>query len=227
MKQRRYTHGGKVRADSRSGYRGVQSHRDADTGDERHQAYISDPVTKKRIVLGTYYDKKIAAQAHDTAAIGFYGEGAILNFPSKKQTSVRSGKKYIKKAAIPNTKCLTCDSLFYKRTANHAYCQPKCRPSTPKGAGGKFEVLHRDNFRCIYCGRAPWNTPDLIMHIDHIYPHAKGGRNTLSNLVTSCCECNVVKSATLIEDEEEILKIVENRNREKGLNPKRIIKLFR
>lgn len=51
----------------------------------------------------------------------------------------------------------------------------------------RFEVFKRDSFTCQYCGR---KAPDVILEIDHIKPVAKGGENTLLNLITSCKECN-------------------------------------
>lgn len=51
----------------------------------------------------------------------------------------------------------------------------------------RFETMKRDNFTCQYCGRTP---PDAVLEVDHREPKAKGGKDTLENLVTSCFECN-------------------------------------
>lgn len=51
----------------------------------------------------------------------------------------------------------------------------------------RFEVFKRDSFTCQYCGR---KAPDVVLEVDHIKPVAKGGNNSLLNLVTSCVECN-------------------------------------
>ena len=227
MKQREYTHGEKARADSKSGYRGVQSHRCPTTGDERHQAYISDPATKKRITLGSFHDKKLAAKARDEAARHFYGVDAILNFPeSESRGSFGSGWK-LKSTPNPAIPCKTCGTMFAARSPTHLYCNPKCRVSAKTPKAGRWIVLNRDKFRCLYCGRASWDNPNLVMHVDHVHPVADGGKNTLSNLVTSCGSCNEVKSNTILENEEEILAIVESRNEKSGLNPKIIIKFSR
>lgn len=55
----------------------------------------------------------------------------------------------------------------------------------------RFEILHRDGFRCQYCG----TTPQLgaVLQVDHIIPVANGGANTWSNLITSCRDCNIGK----------------------------------
>lgn len=51
----------------------------------------------------------------------------------------------------------------------------------------RFEVFKRDKFTCVYCGR---KAPDVILEVDHIEPVAKGGDNSIANLVTSCIDCN-------------------------------------
>ena len=62
----------------------------------------------------------------------------------------------------------------------------------------RFEVFKRDSFTCQYCGK---KAPDSVLHIDHITPVSKGGKNTLMNLVTSCVDCNLGKgSRTLCYD---------------------------
>jgi len=37
----------------------------------------------------------------------------------------------------------------------------------------RFEIFKRDSFRCQYCGKS---APDVILHIDHIEPASKGGK---------------------------------------------------
>jgi integrase len=51
----------------------------------------------------------------------------------------------------------------------------------------RFEILKRDGFRCIYCGRQP---PDVRLHVDHKIPVYDGGPTQRNNLVTSCEQCN-------------------------------------
>jgi CRISPR/Cas system Type II protein with McrA/HNH and RuvC-like nuclease domain len=48
----------------------------------------------------------------------------------------------------------------------------------------KHRILKRDKFKCVYCG----SQRDLT--IDHVIPKSKGGKNTWSNMVTSCGKCN-------------------------------------
>ena len=67
----------------------------------------------------------------------------------------------------------------------------------------RFEVLKRDKFTCQYCGK---QSPSIVLHLDHIKPVSKGGKNTLLNLVTSCVDCNLGKGARELSDESELEK---------------------
>ena len=67
----------------------------------------------------------------------------------------------------------------------------------------RFEVLKRDSFTCQYCGKQP---PDTVLHLDHIKPVSKGGKNTILNLVTSCVDCNLGKSDVELSDDSAIKK---------------------
>ncbi|PNX81517.1 ethylene-responsive transcription factor 3-like protein [Trifolium pratense] len=47
----------------------------------RFGAEIRDPLTKKRLWLGTFKTAEEAARAYDLKAISFHGERAVTNFP--------------------------------------------------------------------------------------------------------------------------------------------------
>lgn len=59
----------------------------------------------------------------------------------------------------------------------------------------RFQILGRDKFTCRYCGRS---APSVILHVDHRFPFSKGGANDLTNLVTSCSECNFGKGQSVL-----------------------------
>lgn len=61
----------------------------------------------------------------------------------------------------------------------------------------RFAVLERDGFRCVYCGLTPQD--DVVLQIDHVYPKAKGGENTMENFATACNYCNLGKGDVLIK----------------------------
>ena len=70
----------------------------------------------------------------------------------------------------------------------------KQRRVTPKL---RLQVLARDKFRCMLCGRGPEET---VLHVDHITPVAKGGKNEKDYLATLCQECNLGKSVQTIDE---------------------------
>ena len=51
----------------------------------------------------------------------------------------------------------------------------------------RYQVLKRDNFKCVLCGNDAKNT---LLVIDHKIPVAGGGTNDFDNLRTLCRECN-------------------------------------
>jgi 5-methylcytosine-specific restriction endonuclease McrA len=53
-----------------------------------------------------------------------------------------------------------------------------CRPEK------RLAIYLRDGFICVYCGR------EMSLSLDHVIPHALGGGNEASNLVTACKPCN-------------------------------------
>ncbi len=67
----------------------------------------------------------------------------------------------------------------------------------------RFEVFKRDSFTCQYCGKS---APDVILEVDHIEPVSKGGTNDITNLITSCKDCNRGKAARRISDDSVIKK---------------------
>ena len=67
----------------------------------------------------------------------------------------------------------------------------------------RFEVLKRDKFTCQYCGR---QAPDVVLNIDHITPVSKGGTNDITNLVTSCFDCNSGKTDIELSDDAAVKK---------------------
>lgn len=48
------------------------------------------------------------------------------------------------------------------------------------------QVLERDNYTCVYCGNE-------ATEADHIIPVAKGGTDTMDNLVAACKKDNGTK----------------------------------
>ncbi len=56
----------------------------------------------------------------------------------------------------------------------------------------RYDIMKRDNFRCVLCGRTA--REGVKLHVDHILPVAKGGLTVPDNLRTLCDQCNLGKS---------------------------------
>ncbi len=58
-------------------------------------------------------------------------------------------------------------------------------------ASMRYEIMRRDGFRCVLCGRGAED--GVKLHVDHILPVSKGGKTEVGNLRTLCSECNMGK----------------------------------
>ncbi|SKA71240.1 HNH endonuclease [Paucidesulfovibrio gracilis DSM 16080] len=59
----------------------------------------------------------------------------------------------------------------------------------------RYDILKRDNFKCVICGRSPATDFNCKLHIDYIKPWSKGGLTVPENLQTLCDACNLGKGA--------------------------------
>lgn len=66
------------------------------------------------------------------------------------------------------------------------------RKREPISARLRFEIFHRDNFTCQYCGQS---APDVVLHVEHRIPVAHGGTSDKENLFAACSACNLGKAA--------------------------------
>ncbi len=60
----------------------------------------------------------------------------------------------------------------------------------------RFNVLKRDNYRCIICGASA--NDGVTLEVDHILPISRGGKTEISNLQTLCHHCNRGKHARMM-----------------------------
>ena len=111
---------------------------------------------------------------------------------------------YRSKHSLVSLSCAYCGKKFKRRKAkikgSKSFCCAKCCQNWNKENLSKkgvrkeispkkrFNILERDNFSCVYCGK----TGDKL-EIDHIIPQSLGGTNSESNLVACCSACNLGK----------------------------------
>lgn len=106
--------------------------------------------------------------------------------------------------------CLDCGHKYYANGSDIWLRKcPQCQSAKKSGGTKKvvstrnisdklrYQVLRRDNFKCCTCGASPAKDPSVELHVDHIIPWSKGGKNTLENLQTLCSRCNLGKSDLL------------------------------
>lgn len=79
-------------------------------------------------------------------------------------------------------------------------CEKRSRKRRPLPSKLRFQILHRDGFKCRYCGAT---SDDDQLHIDHIYPVSAGGNDSEENLVTSCATCNMGKSDRILDEPDD------------------------
>ena len=61
----------------------------------------------------------------------------------------------------------------------------------------RYDVLHRDGFHCVRCGRG--REDGVKLHVDHIVPVSRGGKSVMGNLQTLCEDCNCGKGNRYLE----------------------------
>lgn len=73
----------------------------------------------------------------------------------------------------------------------------------------RYEILERDNFKCVACGRGPKD--GVILNVDHIFLKSKGGKATLENGRTLCDDCNRGKSDLILDSRKDDVYLFSNR----------------
>lgn len=91
------------------------------------------------------------------------------------------------------TECLEYNNYIFKNKTITKRKATSRRNTITKAV--RFAILERDNHMCQYCGSKA--TDGVKLQVDHIIPVAKGGTDSLNNLITSCIDCNQGKSDRL------------------------------
>jgi len=127
--------------------------------------------------------------------------------------------------------CHHCGKEFVKNNAksNQIYCSNECANECAKQRSQtrwRFVIFERDDFTCFYCGKTSYRDGSEL-HVDHVVPGSKGGKDEASNLVTSCQLCNLSKGDSEIRNIEPILAEVKKRNLAAKLPDGCVIKITR
>ncbi|MHA1671649.1 MAG: HNH endonuclease [Promethearchaeota archaeon] len=70
----------------------------------------------------------------------------------------------------------------------------------------RAEILRRDGYRCVHCGRNP-EEDNIKLEVDHIIPVEWGGKTEPENLQTLCRECNQGKKDYFSDyDDNDVVK---------------------
>jgi HNH endonuclease len=80
-------------------------------------------------------------------------------------------------------------------------------PRRPLSRHLRVQVLARDGYRCLMCGRSK---EEVALEVDHVIPVADGGTDELHNLATLCRDCNGGKSAYRFTDYRSVTVIPPN-----------------
>lgn len=64
----------------------------------------------------------------------------------------------------------------------------------------RYDILERDGFKCILCGRTALED-GIKLHVDHIQPIRHGGKTIPENLRTLCQDCNLGKGSKWHEED--------------------------
>lgn len=89
-------------------------------------------------------------------------------------------------------------------------------PSPHLSREDALKVFQRDQFKCYYCGLDGLHRFEnwLILTVDHVHPHAKGGGRHMNNLVTACQPCNLIKGKRVFKSAQEAKEFVAGKREE-------------
>ena len=78
-------------------------------------------------------------------------------------------------------------------------------PSPHLSREDAMKVFQRDQFKCYYCGLDGQQDFEswMLLTIDHVHPHAKGGSWHMDNLVTACQPCNLLEGKRVFKSLQE------------------------
>ena len=113
---------------------------------------------------------------------------------------------------------------------NEMHWKQKKLKRNPSGNNGcrvridlRFTIYQMQNFKCQYCGTDLKGEKRNNLHLDHLIPQSKGGKNEPSNLILTCANCNCSRQDKAWESfadrngKRRIRKWIVSMNTEKGI----------
>jgi 5-methylcytosine-specific restriction endonuclease McrA len=117
---------------------------------------------------------------------------ALVAFIERVNSDIRASAP---KSDEVETEQIPSTSPLRRRT--RAACKRRDEDRRTITLGLRYDILRRDHFRCVICGRSPSTDLGCHLHVDHIKPFSAGGPTVIDNLQTLCERCNLGKSAKL------------------------------
>lgn len=142
----------------------------------------------------------------------------IKNYKHYCSLGCKKGKTFLYK------NCSNCGEQIKTHLPNKKFCSKLCqqqhgKKETEISFKSEYSIFHRDNFKCIYCGKSSIED-GIKLHIEHIVCIANDGLTEINNLITSCEPCNLSKSTSELSDEvkNRILNVLIDRNKNLSKN---------
>ena len=144
--------------------------------------------------------------------------------------SYSTGITYCNSCKTQERECVVCGKTFTwsSKRPTQKSCSRECARDKSRRdlMTDRYIIFERDGFRCSYCGKNSVQS-DISLVVDHIYPVDAGGPNTAENLITACSTCNSYKHNKIMSEAnmELVVREVRRRNKERGIDNKKLIKL--
>lgn len=151
------------------------------TVEQKYRRTELEMFEKEKLYIGTSYVFKITVSFLTPQRRNHYSSTKAFSRDMilEEMKKIKEDKKASKEEEIARKKRLA--EMEYERSLMSAKL--------------RYDVLKRDNYRCVVCG-ASASDGVTQLHVDHIIPIAKGGKTEMSNLQTLCQRCNLGKGTS-------------------------------
>lgn len=157
--------------------------------EEVYEEPIKDLRFKKELEIGARYDRLVILGKGENNTKNKYANKYICQCDCGNIVSIEARNLYA--GITKSCGCIRKDwrkerGYEYKENFKKRVVNTQRSKMTPKL---RYEILKRDNFRCVLCGRNV-EEDGVKLEIDHIIPISKGGLTSKENLRCLCKDCN-------------------------------------